>query len=153
MDVQHDSGKTRANRRKFRRHAVDAAASLLLVNHGSYLPCRILDLSLGGCRLYMDRRFLAGIFVRVELVFQLCGTQQRISGVTQWTNGNRLVGIRFLDVSDRKHAQLVELLGEVMERPSGSDAAGQDKPNPLPQMEANSSAAESAGHSQGVRTG
>jgi hypothetical protein len=101
------------NRRAAPRYGVEGDASLLLVNHGSTISCRIVDLSLSGCRLRTQERFLAGMMVRVEAAFKVRGLVFRFSGVTQWTDGRHLVGIRFVDVPMRRREELVEALGEV----------------------------------------
>jgi c-di-GMP-binding flagellar brake protein YcgR len=101
------------NRRAAPRHGVDEDASLLLVIHGSAISCHIVDLSLGGCRLRTIERFTAGSRVRVEVSFKVRGLAFRFSGITQWTDGRHLVGIRFVDVPARRREELVEALCEV----------------------------------------
>jgi len=103
----------RSNRRNIPRFDVDEDAQLLLVSHGSNLGCRIIDLSLGGCRIYTHERFQAGVLVRVEVSFRVRGLAFRFSGVTQWTDGRHLIGIRFLDVIFRRRDELAEALSEV----------------------------------------
>jgi hypothetical protein len=100
-------------RRKAPRLAVDEEAVLVLVHHGSRVPCRILELSLTGCRLSTRDRFLAGTLVRVETAFKVRGMAFRLSGVTEWTDGKNRVGIRFLDLTARRRVELVEVLGEI----------------------------------------
>lgn len=105
----------RRNRRAIPRYDLDEAATILLVNHGSLVPGYILDLSLGGCRMRTNERFVAGILVRVEVMFKVRGIQFRFSGVTQWTNSRDLIGIRFVDVTSRRREELAEALEEVAE--------------------------------------
>jgi c-di-GMP-binding flagellar brake protein YcgR len=101
------------NRRTVPRHGVDEAASLLLINNGTTFSCRIVDLSLGGCCLRTKEQFKAGSMVRVEATFRVRGLDFRFSGMTQWTDGRHLVGVRFLDVPLRRREALVEALAEV----------------------------------------
>ena len=101
------------NRRTAPRHGVDEDAHLLLVNHGSKVPCRIVDISQSGCRIRTSERFPAGSMVRVEVNFKVRGIAFRFSGLTQWTDGQYLVGVRFMDVPLRRKAELVEALSEV----------------------------------------
>jgi hypothetical protein len=103
----------RLNRRQIPRFSVDEEASLLLVNHGSKIPCRVLDLGMGGCRVYTRDRFQAGILVRIEVNFKVRGLAFRFSGVTQWTDSRHQVGIRFVDVIPRRKDELAEALHEV----------------------------------------
>jgi c-di-GMP-binding flagellar brake protein YcgR len=100
------------DRRTAPRCAVDGQASLLLVQHGSTFPCRVVDLSLNGCRVRTQERFTAGAMVRVEVAFKVRGFAFRFSGVTQWTDGGHLAGIRFVDLPGRRKEELVEALSE-----------------------------------------
>lgn len=102
-------------RRGSARHDVDTSASILLVNVGSTLRGRILDLSLGGCRIRTDERFPVGIYTRVETEFRLEGLPFRLGGVIQAIHDRNTVGIRFLDLSERKRQQVLDLIGEIEE--------------------------------------
>ena len=101
------------NRRAAPRLDVDEDARLLLVEHGSTVSCRIVDISLSGCRLRTKEQFTAGSMVCVEVAFKVRGLAFRFSGMTQWTDGRHLVGIRFAGVSARRREELVEALCEV----------------------------------------
>ncbi|MGB6192897.1 MAG: PilZ domain-containing protein [Terracidiphilus sp.] len=113
--MDQEDNQAGRNRRRDARHAVDGPASLMLVHHGADIPCRLVDLSLGGCQIYAEKPFLAGPMVRVEVVFQVIGEAFRIAGVTQWTRGRQRVGVRFLDVSERKRNALMQLIKEIEE--------------------------------------
>ena len=104
-------------RRTQSRHEVDTTAVIFLINVGSRLSGRILDLSVGGCRIRTDDRFPVGIYTRVETEFLLEGLPFRLGGVIQAVHDRdrRLVGIRFLDVSARKREQLKQLIEEIEE--------------------------------------
>ena len=99
--------------RKQTRHEVDTSAAILLINVGSQLVGRILDLSQGGCRIRTEERFPVGIYTRVEVEFRFGGLPFRLGGVVQAIHDRRLVGIRFLDLSDRKKEQVKELIDEI----------------------------------------
>jgi c-di-GMP-binding flagellar brake protein YcgR len=92
---------------------IEEDGALLLVNHGSTVHCQIVELSLGGCRISTQERFMAGIRVRVEVSFKVRGLAFRFSGVTQWTDGKHLVGVRFVDIPSRRIEELAEALSEV----------------------------------------
>lgn len=102
-------------RRTESRLAVDTSATIFLIRSGSRLNGRILDLSLDGCRIRCDERFPLGIYTRVEAEFRLDGTPFRLAGVVQAIHDRRDVGIRFLDVGERKHSQLEQLIGDIEE--------------------------------------
>jgi PilZ domain len=100
-------------RRREPRYPVDARAVLLLVKSSTAMPGRLLDLSMNGCQVRTQEHFTLGIFVRVEVEFDLRGMRFRLSGVTQSIHDVRSVGIRFLAVSERAQGQLAELIQEL----------------------------------------
>ena len=95
------------------RHEVDTLATLFLINVGSALQGRILDLSLSGCRIRTDERFPVGIYTRVETEFHFQGLPFRLGGVIQAIHDRSMVGIRFLDLSERKQRQVLDLIEEI----------------------------------------
>jgi hypothetical protein len=112
------------------RQAVDTRAKLLLVKTAIAMPGRILNLSMGGCRIRTDQPFQVGIFVRIEVEFYLHGLPFRVGGVSQTIQDKRTIGIRFLDMSDRRRSQLQELLTEIEESHAlkAETAEGDEKP-------------------------
>ncbi len=103
------------DRRESPREKVDTSAVITLVKIASRLRGRILDLSLGGCRIRADERFPVGIYTRVEIEFRLEGLPFRLGGVVQAIHDRHTVGIRFLDMSSRKREQLEQLIGDIRE--------------------------------------
>lgn len=100
-------------RRKEPRHAVDTSAAIRLIDLGTIVEGRILDLSMGGCRIQTNRRFPVGLFRRVEAQFRIHGLPFRLAGVTQAIYDPFNVGIRFLDMTERKREQLAQLIDEI----------------------------------------
>jgi hypothetical protein len=115
------------DRRAQSRAEVDTSATIFLVNVGSALRGRIIDLSPGGCRIRTDERFPVGIYTRVETEFQLQGLPFRLGGVIQAIHNRFMVGIRFLDLSERKREQVLDLIREIdemrAETPSGEGSS------------------------------
>jgi hypothetical protein len=107
--------KPAPERRASSRHSVDTRANLLLINTGITMLGRILNLSLGGCQIRMEERFNVGIYVRVEAEFFLHGLPFRVGGVSQAIVDKFTIGIRFLDMSERRRDQLAELMAEIAE--------------------------------------
>jgi hypothetical protein len=110
---ESSQASTYRNRRRQARQEMDTSATIFLVRIGSTLRGRILDLSLNGCRIRTDVRFPVGIYTRVETEFCLEGLRFRLGGVIQAIHNRNTVGIRFLDLSDRKRQQVLELIGEI----------------------------------------
>lgn len=107
--------KRPAERRSQSRHAIDTSAKLLLIKTAISMPGRILNLSMGGCRIRTDERFNVGIYVRVEAEFYLHGLPFRVGGVSQAILDKNTIGVRFVDMSDRRREQLAELIAEIAE--------------------------------------
>ena len=105
--------ETARERRHELRYNTDVRAVVLLVNSRILSPARILDLSMGGCRVRSEKRFEMGIFIRLEIEFEIHGICFRIGGVTQHIVDPNTFGVRFLDVSARRREQLVELIDEI----------------------------------------
>ncbi len=100
-------------RRLEARHGVDTSAVIRLINLAADVHGNILDVSLGGCHIRTNKRFPVGIFRRVEVEFRMEGLPFRLAGVTQAIYDPFNVGIRFLDMSDRKREQLQQLIDEI----------------------------------------
>jgi len=122
---QRPAKASKRERRTQSRHQVDTSAVIFLINIGSKLSGRILDLSAGGCRIRTDERFPVGIYTRVETEFLLEGLPIRLGGVIQSLHDRdrRLVGIRFLDMSARKRELLGQLIEEIEEMHGGQNPA------------------------------
>lgn len=106
---------TYRERRQHARHKIDTTAMLYMVEVGARMSGRLLNLSLGGCLIRTDERFPTGVFRRIEIEFCMQGIPFRIAGVTQNVHDRRNVGIRFVDMSDRKREQLIRLMREIEE--------------------------------------
>jgi hypothetical protein len=104
---------TPRDRRRQIRHEVDTLATIFLINVGSALRGHILDLSLSGCRIRTDEHFPVGIYTRVEIEFRFQGLPFRLGGVIQAIHNRDTVGIRFLDLSERKRQQVLDLIEEI----------------------------------------
>lgn len=114
MDEQAEGLSTqRPERRKHPRVAVEDRATLILLQSGDSIPCALLELSREGCRVRADREFRAETEVRLEIGFRINGVTFRLSGITVWTHGKNVVGLRFLGMSTRRSAELDEILVEL----------------------------------------
>jgi c-di-GMP-binding flagellar brake protein YcgR len=101
------------DRRIMPRCPVDEEAALLLVGRGNRMQCRIVELSLTGCRMSIRERLLAGSGTRVEATFKVQGIAFRFGGEIEWADDENLVGIRFVDLILRRRDELIEVLCEL----------------------------------------
>jgi hypothetical protein len=106
---------TQLKRRKEPRHPVDTGAEIRLIDFGAKVEGRIVDLSMGGCRIRTNLPFPLGVFRRVETQFRIDGLPFRLAGVTQAIYDPFNVGIRFLDLNERMREQLAQLIEEIKE--------------------------------------
>jgi hypothetical protein len=114
------------------RHGVDTSATVRLVDLAADIEGRIVDVSLGGCHIRTQRRFPVGIFRRVEVQFSLDGLPFRLSGVTQAVYDPFNIGIRFLDLSDRRREQLMQLIDDIAKSAQDSPPDFDPASGPLP---------------------
>ncbi len=96
-------------RRAFPRLEVDTKAVVLLINAGGQLRGRLLDLSLSGCRVRSDERSPVSVHARVNVELLLDGVVFRLNGVIEANEDQRILRIRFEDVSDRQREQIAQL--------------------------------------------
>lgn len=115
-----------SNRRAHVRLEINSIATIFLVKVGSRLKGSIVDLSEGGCRIRCDERFPVGIYTRVETEFRFESIPFLLGGVVQAIHNQREVGIRFLDMSDRKRQQLTDLVEEIRSMQNSSESALED---------------------------
>jgi hypothetical protein len=109
---------------------VNSEASVFLLDVRSRVMGRVLDVSLGGCRIRANERFPVVIYRRVEVEFTLDGLPFRLAGVVQSVHDRYTVGIRLLDLSDRKRAQLMMVIDELEEAQRQEDAEGNENGAP-----------------------
>lgn len=114
------------DRRGASRYGLDEEAYLLLVEPGVIVPCRILELSLDGCRVHAPERLPVKFKMGVEVGFKVRGLSFHINGLVQWTDCQHLAGIRFASVSRRRREELAEALSKT----KAEKAAGAVEPIP-----------------------
>lgn len=110
-----DAAPASRERRAHQRLKVDTRAQLYLVNTAIRMEGSIQDLSMAGCRIVTQERFNVGIYVRAEAEFYLHGLPFRLAGVSQAIINPNTIGLRFIDMSERKREQLAALIAEIRE--------------------------------------
>jgi|SRR5581483_653586 hypothetical protein len=133
-----DQVEREQERRGMPRCRVDAEATLFLVTPGSEIPCRMIELSLGGCRIEAKQKVSIKVGTPVEATFKIQGIVFRLSGLTEWTAG-KIIGLSFAPMSSRRRDDLMEILCEVEAR-----NAAEAQPSPTAEMGANGSGTEPA---------
>ena len=81
-----------------------------LIHKGTSIPCEMLDVSLNGCGLRTLQPFMAGALESVKVVLAIHGMVLSMWGITQWTQGERMIGVRFIHPTGRTRNQLAGLL-------------------------------------------
>ena len=91
----------------------DSPAVLQLVADGAVLAGNVLDVSQDGCLVQLPRAFPVRIGAQAEVDFRLRGLQFRLPGMTREMHGERLVEIRFTEMSRRKREDLSQVIMEM----------------------------------------
>jgi c-di-GMP-binding flagellar brake protein YcgR len=157
-----DPAAGQSERREDPRLEVDEEASLVLLNSSSRLDCRIVEISLTGCRMSLRHLFVGGVPARVEAAFKLRGFSFRFGGQIEWTDGKRLAGVRFAEMAQRRRDELVEVLCEIAaaqaakavkqaaERLAAEEAAQKMQPRPAASLSQDVQRADSADSLRGL---
>ncbi len=95
------------------RHPVHEKARIMVLNSPTAAICNVLDISMGGCRLFAEQPFPARKRVPVEVTFKICGLPLRFSGIIKWTDFEGTMGIEFVDVSPRRREALASAVEDL----------------------------------------
>src|ERR1700722_3674340 len=98
------------DRRSDLRYSVDEDSVVLFVGHGVPQEARLVDLSQEGCRLRTTEPVLARVRLPVEVFFNVDGVSFRFRGVLQWTDGHRLIGVRFVNIIPQRMVELANIV-------------------------------------------
>ena len=106
----------RRERREHDRHEIDSIARVLFLSIHSRVTGKVLDLSLGGCRIRAQQEIPVGAYRRVEVEFMVDGLPLLLPGVTTSLHDKFTIGIRFVEMTDRKRNQLQTVIDEISEK-------------------------------------
>jgi PilZ domain len=106
----------RRERREHDRHEIDSFARVLFLSIHTRVTGKVLDLSLGGCRIRAQQEIPVGAYRRVEVEFMVDGLPLLLPGVTTSLHDKFTTGIRFVEMTDRKRAQLQTVIDEISEK-------------------------------------
>lgn len=90
-------------------------AVLEFLADGARLRGVLVDLSLVACIFRTPSPFSGGMDDRVEVEFQMRGLHFRLAGVTKGVYDKHTVGIGFLEMSQRRREELIQVLDELIE--------------------------------------
>jgi hypothetical protein len=114
--------KVGRERRIYERHTLTGTGAVAKLNYqGTSFPCRLLDISMGGCRVETESPFRDGAIANVEVDLSVFGLNLRICGVTQWSTSTRQVGIRFIHPGVKTKNQVANIISCVIDE-SARDA-------------------------------
>jgi hypothetical protein len=106
----------RRERREHERHDIDSLARVLFLSIHTRVAGKVIDLSLGGCRIRAQQPIPVGAYRRVEVEFMVDGLPLLLPGVTQSLHDKFTIGIRFVEMTDRKRSQLQTVIDELDEK-------------------------------------
>jgi hypothetical protein len=89
--------------------------SLRLVAEESILPGNVLDVSQDGCLIHLARPVQVRMKAQVEVDFRLRGLSFLLPGTTKEMHGDRMLEIRFAEMSRRKREDLSQVILELIE--------------------------------------
>jgi len=99
----------------------DSPSALHLVAEDSTLPGNVLDVSQDGCLVQLVQPSPVRINAQAEVDFRLRGLSFRLPGITNEILGDRMVEIRFTEMSRRKREDLSQAIAELMVLSDASD--------------------------------
>jgi hypothetical protein len=117
--VRHEKPPGGRERRVHHRYDIDVDAKLAIVNTDYNLGCKVMELSLGGCRVYTDLPNNIEMERHLEVQFIECGFPLRMPAKVQVKNGGHILGLRFLELSSRMRERLKSLIWEIAEKEMG----------------------------------
>lgn len=91
----------------------ESPAVLHLVAEGTALAGNVLDVSQDGCLVRLAHLVAVRLKAQVEVDFHLRGLQFRLPGTTTETHAERLLEVRFTEMSRRKRDDLSQLIMEL----------------------------------------
>jgi hypothetical protein len=112
---EHPPEKVGRERRAFERHELPSSPGTLHYRGESY-PCKVLDLSMGGCRIVTQSMFRDGAIANVELDLSIFGLQLKICGVTQWSSRSQQIGIRFIHPGVKTKNQVAGIISCLIDK-------------------------------------
>jgi hypothetical protein len=112
----------RSDHKVLSMEAGESPAVLHLVAEESILEGHVVDVSQAGCLVRLARPFQVRLNAQAEVDFHLRGLPFRLAGTTKEMHGERIVEVRFTEMSRRKWDDLALAIMELIERSKAADA-------------------------------
>jgi hypothetical protein len=109
LDKSRATDESARNRRSSERHDLKDANGDLIFGERRY-PCKVLEISMGGCSVETKECFRPGVLAPVDIYLPLFGMVLQLSGTTQWMKKETQIGVRFMHASFRSKNQLGALI-------------------------------------------
>jgi hypothetical protein len=123
-EIEAQTGVYDHERRAYPRHAIHTTAVITRSNTGAQLRGWLVDLSLGGCRVRTDEPSQLSPETRVSAELLLGGVLLYASGVVEANEDQRILRIRFLDMSDAQRERAGKLI-EQLQKPNPAGPSNQ----------------------------
>jgi hypothetical protein len=112
----------RSDHKVLSMEAGESPAVLHLVAEESILEGHVVDVSQDGCLVRLARPFQVRLNAQAEVDFHLRGLPFRLAGTTKEMHGERIVEVKFTEMSRRKRDDLALAIMELIERSKAADA-------------------------------
>jgi hypothetical protein len=111
--VLHSGPPGGIERRVHKRHELEVAATLVVVDMGQIYKCTLLEVSLSGCRLFNENPIHLAQNTQVEVEFCGRGYPLRLGGEVRVKSDEHVIGLEFSKASMRTRERLGELISEL----------------------------------------
>jgi hypothetical protein len=114
--VRHDPPPAGIERRVHERHELEAGAMLVILDKGVSFKCMLLEVSLGGCRLYTGVPITYPEGTNVEVEFTGLGYPFRLAARIKVKAETDAIGLEFQQMSFRIKDRLSDMIHELAEK-------------------------------------
>jgi hypothetical protein len=102
-----------SERRAHPRLRLQANAGMTVLATGIVLRCHVLEVSIGGCRLFSESQIVVEQDELVEVEFAGRGYPLRLAAKTRLKPDQNVIGLEFVNASARTRVRLQELIAEL----------------------------------------
>ncbi|WP_420237389.1 PilZ domain-containing protein [Telmatobacter bradus] len=100
-------------RRKDFRHEIQQDAQISFVSTSVTMNCWLIEISMGGARIYTEQAINYAVGTACELRFVKYGQSYLLPAHIQVKNNDQLAGLQFEELSQRIQQRLIEFIKEL----------------------------------------